>query len=206
MQTKHGISIDVLNANTPGRVPLNVLLEGGITLVRIPHGPFKIRVNTPHQTDVEVTLDDKSILTCQIQPGLSELERGVDGRSFAFTPADTTSGAAAASFACEAVPADSETAAENVVLEGDAVVTEKPEARKPAQPPHISGFLVVSCKFTEKPPIPGELPLPYDEQEAAFQMNPPAEHALAIAANFHKIVPPEKIERRWCSHCRRMEG
>lgn len=221
MQTNNGIYIDVLNANTPNRVPLSVLLEGGITLVRIPHGPFKIRIITPHQTDVNVVLDDKTLLTTKVAPGMTELDRGANG-VFNFAPAtvsDTMPGPGTAIETDEgAAPAqaaqviEAETAA-NVVTGKTAEGAETGENKSaaaneavvPTQPPHIAGFLLVAVKFTEQPPVPGERPLPNNTEEAAFQMNPPHEHALAIAANFHNIVPPEKIQPRWCSHCRRLE-
>jgi len=189
MQANHGISIDVLNANTPNRVPLNVLLEGGMTLVQIPHGPFKLRIITPHQTDVSVTLDEKDVLKCQVAPGLTELAASNDGRLLTFAPA-TTGGSVAP-------PAD-----DQPTLFG---AEDGEDTRQAQQPPHVTGFLVVSAKFTEQTPVPGVVPPPYDTQEVAFQMNPPKEHALMVAANFHRIVPPEKIERRWCSCCRRFE-
>lgn len=213
MQTKHGISIDVLNANTPGRIPLNCLLEGGVTLVRVPHGPIKVRLITPHQSDVTVTLDDKTLLVTQIPAGLTELAMGKDGRAMTFAPA--TAGGESPAAEPEVIVTegfDSEVAPEvlagivtSAIVKDGAEGEQVEEKSEPTQPPHVSGFLVVQVKFTEQAPIPGIVPPPYDVQEVAFQMNTPEDHALAIAANFHKIVPPEKIEKRWCSHCRRME-
>jgi hypothetical protein len=212
MQSKNGITIHVLNANTPNRLPLNVLLEGGLTLVRVPHGPFKVRVITPHPTDVTVTLDQKDLVSCQVPAGVSELAMGKDGRPLAYTSAaDTARGAAPV---CEEVSAsgiptegfaddvDPELLAQTVrdgVVGGDDALANMAST----QPDHITGFLVVSVKFTEQAPVPGIVPPPYDEDQVAFQMNPPADHDQMVAANFHKIVPPEKIEPRWCSCCRR---
>lgn len=212
MQSKNGVSIDVLNANTPNRLPLNVLLEGGLTLVKVPHGPFKVRVITPHPTDVNITLDQKGLLSCQVPAGITELAMGKDGRPLNFAPAgDATAPGAPV---CEEVSAsgietegfDAEVSPD--VLAGavrDAVVggAEALSALESTQPDHITGFLVVSVKFTEQPPVPGVVPPPYDEDQLAFQMNPAEDHNRMVAANFHKIVSPEKIAPRWCSCCRR---
>jgi hypothetical protein len=207
MQSKNGIQIDVLNANTPNRIPLNMLLEGGLTLVRMPHGPFKVRVITPHPSDVIVTLDANQLTTCQVPAGTTELAMGKDGRAFVFKAADATANGAPAS----ATPIETEGFEPEVdpallaqtVLDG--VVGGEEALKQITQPPHVTGFLLVSVRFTEQAPIPGIVPPPYDTDEIAFQMNPPAEHNGMVAANFHKIVPPEKIERRWCSCCRRLD-
>lgn len=207
MQSKHGIQIDVLNANTPNRIPLNMLLEGGLTLVKMPHGPFKVRVITPHPSDVTVTLDANQLTFCQVPAGITELAMGKDGRPFAFKAADATAdGAPAASAPVETdgfePDVDPELLAKTVL---DGVVGGEEALKQITQPPHVTGLLLVSVRFTEQAPIPGIVPPPYDTDELAFQMNPPAEHNGMVAANFHKIVPPEKIERRWCSCCRRLD-
>lgn len=214
MQSKNGIAIGVLNANTPNRLPLNVLLEGGLTLVKVPHGPFKVRLITPHPTDVAITLDQKSLLSAKIPAGITELAMGQDGRAFEFKSAADTARGAGSPMVCEEVSASevpTEGFDEDVspdVLAGavrDVVVggEEALAMLESTQPEHITGFLIVSVKFTEQAPIPGVVPPPYDEDQVAFQMNPPEDHNQMVAANFHKIVPPEKIEPRWCSCCRR---
>ncbi len=207
MQSKYGIMIDVLNANTPNRIPLNMLLEGGLTLVKMPHGPFKVRVITPHPSDVSVILDEKNLVSCKVAAGTTELSMGSDGRPFQFQPASDASSASAA--AVEPIQTegfepdvDPELLAQVV---RDGIVGGDEALKNLTQPPHVTGFLVVSVRFTEQPVIPGVVPPPYDTDEIAFQMNPPEQHNGMVAANFHKIVPPEKIEPRWCSCCRRLD-
>lgn len=208
MQSKNGIMIDVLNANTPNRIPLNMLLEGGLTLVKMPHGPFKVRVVTPHPSDVTVTLDSKQLTFVQVPAGMSELAMGKDGRPFTFqSAADATASGADAAPA----PIPTEGFAEDVDPEllaqvvRDGVVGGDEALKELSQPAHVTGLLLVAVRFTEQAPIPGIVPPPYDTDELAFQMNPPEQHNGMVAANFHKIVPPEKIERRWCSCCRRLD-
>lgn len=207
MQSNNGILIDVLNADTPNRIPLSVLLEGGLTLVKVPYGPFKVRVITPHQTDVSITLDEKGLVKCQVPAGLTELAMGNDGRPFAFkSAADATAPGAApapAEVPTEGFGTDVSPELLAAVVRDGIVGGEEAMQEQAAQPAHVTGLLVVSVKFTEQPPIPGVVPPPYDEDELAFQMNPPAEHNRMVAANFHRIVNPEKIEPRWCSCCRR---
>lgn len=84
MQTNNGVTLAVIHAATPLRLPVSVLLDGGITLVRVPHGPFKLRVITPHAADVTVTLDDRKLATkLQVPAGMTELTCG-DGGAFVF--------------------------------------------------------------------------------------------------------------------------
>lgn len=215
MQSKNGITVDVLNANTPNRIPLSVMLEGGLTLVKVPHGPFKVRVITPHPTDVSVTLDEKALLSCQVPAGVTELAMGKDGRAFNFQSAAQIAAASAtaggeAPAGSEVIPTEgfSEDVAPELLagIVRDGVVGGEEALRElSSQPEHVTGFLVVAVKFTEQTPIPGVVPPPYDEDTLAFQMNPPSDHNRMVAANFHKVVPPEKIEPRWCSCCRRLD-
>ncbi len=206
MQSKHGITVDVLCASTPNRVPLNVLLESGITLVKVPHGGFKVRVKTPHPTDVTINLDDKGLLETKIPAGMTEFAVGQDGRPLMFQPATDVR-------ACDEVktPIETEGFSPDVSPEvlaqvvKDGIVGGEAALAAASQPSHISGFLLVNVRFTEQTPVPGIVPPPYDEDQVAFQMNPPAEHNRMIAANFNRIVPPEKIEKRWCSCCRRLD-
>jgi len=207
MQSKYGILIDVLNASTPNRIPLNMLLEGGRTLVKMPHGAFKVRVITPHQSDVSVTLDEKTLLTCQVAAGSTELSIGKDGRPFQFMSASDAATAHGAE--TEATPIETEGFEPDVdpallaQVVRDGIVGGDEALKEITQPAHITGFLVVCVNFTEQTPIPGIVHPPSDKDELVFQMNPPEKHNSMVAANFHKIVPPEKFEKRWCSCCRR---
>lgn len=228
MQTNNGVTISVIHAATPTRLPVSVLLDGGITLVRIPHGPFKVRVITPHATDVSVTLDDRKLAQkLQVPAGMTELTCG-EGGLFSFSP-DSKSTPAPLVAVPQGTDADDRFIADigkdvlaDVAVNGlddvDAILaktdataadtTETTEAvveDAPTQPEHALGFLVVGVRFTAQPVVPGVLPLPSNTEEAAFQMNVPGDHERAIAANVHRIVSPEKIEPRWCSHCRRLE-
>jgi hypothetical protein len=228
MQTNNGITISVIHAATPMRLPVSVLLDGGITLVRIPHGPFKLRIFTPHPTDVSVTLDDRKLATkSKIPAGMSELVSG-DGGLFVFSPdSKSTPAPLVAVDRCDPddkfiadIPKEvlAEVAVKGVddvdeilARTADATTAETDATEDgaveeaPTQPAHAFGFLVVGVSFTEQPIVPGVLPLPSNVEEVAFQMNQPGDHERAVAANVHNIVPPEKIEPRWCSHCKRLE-
>lgn len=206
MQSKHGIAVDVLCASTPNRVPLNCLLESGVTLVKVPHGAFKVRIKTPHPTDITIALDEQGLLQTQVPAGMTELAMGKDGRPLMFQPASETR--APVSAPVEPIPTEGfspDISAEVLAQVTKDGVVGGEAALAATQPAHISGFLVVSVRFTEQTPIPGIVPPPYDEDQVAFQMNPPADHNRMVAANFNKIVPPEKIEKRWCSCCRRLD-
>lgn len=224
MQTNNGITLAVIHAATPMRLPVSVLLDGGITLVRVPHGPFKLRVITPHAADVSVTLDDRKLARkLQVPAGMTELTCG-EGGAFVFSP-DSKSTPAPLTAVPQGTDADdrfiagvSKDVLADVAVNGlddvDAILAKTDataadtndtetavEEDAPTQPEHALGFLVVGVRFTEQPVTPGVLPLPGNTEEVAFQLNVPGDHEKAVAANVHRIVSPEKIERRWCSHC-----
>jgi len=228
MQTKNGITVAVIHAATPMRLPVSVLLDGGITLVRIPHGPFKLRVITPHAADVSVTLDDRKLAQkLQVPAGMTELTCG-EGGLFSFSPESKNPSPAPLSAVPQGTDADDRFIADvskdvlaDVAVNGlddvdailaktDATATDTADAETqveedapPTQPEHALGFLVVGLRFTEQAVVPGVLPLPSNTEEVAFQLNVPGDHERAIAANVHRIVSPEKPAPRWCSHCRR---
>ncbi len=191
MQTKNGISVDVINAAT-GLKPLDLLLDNGITLVRLPHGQFKVRVHTPHLTEVEVQLDDVELTKVQVPAGVNTIERDSKGAFFAFTPATTGN-------TTPAIAQEVETEGEPV--EGELTADEKPlpAAQRLGQP---TGFLAISVRFVEQAPVPGVVPPPSNPEDVLFKLNEPKEHARITAANFHKIVPPEPLTKPWCSCCK----
>jgi len=214
MQSKNGITVDVLNANAPNRIPLSVMLEGGLTLVKVPHGPIKVRVITPHPTDVSVVLDQKGLLACKVPAGVTELAFAQDGRPMTFQSAAELAASATTGGDTPAEPTviPTEGFSEDVspellagVVRDSVIGGEEALEAISTQPNHVSGLLLVSVKFSEQAPVPGIVPPPYDEDQLAFQMNPPEAHNALVAANFHKVVSPEKIEPRWCSCCRRLD-
>lgn len=192
MQTKNGISVDVINAAT-GLKPLDLLLDNGITLVRLPHGQFKVRVHTPHATEVEVQLDEVELAKVQVPAGMNTIERDSKGAFFAFNPATASNTTPAIAQEVE-MP-------EGEPVEGEPTADEKPlpAAERLGQP---TGFLAISVRFVEQPPVPGVVPPPSNTEDVLFKLNEPKEHARITAANFHKIVSPEPLTRPWCSCCK----
>lgn len=230
MQTNNGITLAVIHAATPMRLPVSVLLDGGITLVRVPHGPFKLRVITPHAADVSVTLDDRKLAQkLQVPAGMTELTCG-EGGAFVFSPDSKNPTKAPLVAVPQGTDSDDRFIADvskdvlaDVAVNGlddveallaktDATAADTNDTAEtaveevaPTQPEHALGFLVVGVRFSAQPVVPGVLPLPSNTEEVAFQLNVPGDHERAVAANVHRIVSPEKIEPRWCSHCRRLE-
>ena len=182
MKTANGIYVDVIRA-ADGLAPLPIKIDNGVALVnlvRMPHGPFKLRVMTPHQTDVEVVLDNVEIATLTAMPGMVNIfdRNPKTGRFFTFSQDGTQ---------VSEQPEDNQPS-----LFGD-VAGEKPAHQ-------TSGFLAVSVSFT--PRQPGEVHLPADVEEVLFQMNPPEAHSQLVAESFHRIVPAEAPATPQCSCCK----
>lgn len=194
MKTKNGIAVDVINAAT-GLKPLDLQLDNGITLVRLPHGQFRVRVHTPHLTEVEVNLDEVELTKVQVPAGVSTIERDSKGAFFAFNPATTDNATPAAA---QEVVVDGEPVAEG---ESTSTGDEKPLSADKAlgQP---TGFLAISVRFVEQAPVPGVVPPPSNTEDVLFKLNEPREHARITAANFHRIVPAEPLTKPWCSCCK----
>ena len=75
------------------------------------------------------------------------------------------------------------------------------ETDAPVRQHQHSGFLGVVVRYVEQAPVPGVVPPSYDEAVVTFQLNPHEKHLSAVAANFHRMVPPEPTTKKWCSCC-----
>jgi hypothetical protein len=177
MKTDKGIYVDLIRARD-GLKPLDVETDDTI-LVRMEHGNFKVRIHTPQPADVSVHLDGTLKLETKVAQGMSMIDRDKSGQPFSFTKrgdkpraSDTTSG----------------DAQEPLFAEGTA------DNQKPIAETH--GLVMVSVKFSEQP---GQKP---DHSEAVFfQMNAPQDHARTVAANLHRVIPPEGVTKSGCSCC-----
>jgi len=174
MKTDKGIFVDLIRAKD-GLKPLDVETDDTI-LVRMEHGSFKVRIHSPQPADVMVHLDGTLTVETKVAQGMSMIDRGADGQPFVFTQpgkkARTTDGDIQPTLFTEAV------------LDNE----------RPVAPSH--GLVMVSVKFSEQP---GQKP---DKSETVFfQMNPPQDHARAVAANLHRIVPPEGVTNSGCGCC-----
>ena len=177
MKTDKGIYVDLIRGRD-GLKPLDVETDDTI-LVRMEHGNFQVRIFTPQPADVSVHLDGTLKAQTKVAKGLTLIDSSTDGKPFAFTKrgdkaaaSDTTAGGAQ----------------EPLFAEGTT------DNLKPIADTH--GLVMVSVKFSERP---GQKP---DHSETVFfQMNAPQDHARTVAANLHRVIPPEGVTKSGCSCC-----
>lgn len=181
MKTCNGIFIDLIEGAS-GLKPLEIETED-VILVRMPHGPFRVRILAPQLTNVSVTVDGVERLATQVQPNqLTMLSTGSDGRPFTFgdkPSVKATDQPLQPALFAEAPPRDT---------------------REMVAPSH--GLVIVSAQFAEQSAsatAPGVKPGP--AALVFFQMNTHREHLRAVAANLHRVIPPEGVARRRCSCC-----
>jgi hypothetical protein len=179
MKTCNGIFIDLIEGES-GLKPLEIETED-VILVRMPHGQFRVRVLSPALANITVTLDGAEVLATQVKPNqLTVLSTGSDGRPFTF--GDKPS-----------VKATDQPVQPALFVEAPAKDT-----REMAAPSH--GLVIVSAQFAEQgATAPGVKPGP--AALVFFQMNTHRDHLRAVAANLHRVIPPEGVTRRRCSCC-----
>ena len=178
MKTIDGTCIDVIEAsvNLP---PLEMQLQGDITLLQMDHGAFKLRVHTPDKTIVTLNLDGQVVLTTKVEPGIHVLTQTDNSQSLEFKPA-----------------------AVNVI---DATDDGEPPYRPAID---VDGVEEEQSSYTRRKPFLGNggrlhVTLShYREDHGAtvtehvfltetrvFQFNTAADHDRAIVENLHRFVP-----------------
>jgi hypothetical protein len=94
MQTKTGIEVHVIRGDN-GRIPLESKTDSE-TLVRVPHGPFKVRVASERTTEVKIELDGETALSTKVRSGSTDIDCDDDERPLIFgsegVQADSRSG------------------------------------------------------------------------------------------------------------------
>jgi hypothetical protein len=181
MKTCKGIFVDLIEAATNLK-PLEFETEDAI-FVRMPYGQFRVRIVAPQLTDITITMDDVELLRTKVGPGLALLSVDADGKPFVFA-------------------APGQAVAPPAAGDGDkqGLLFELPAEGKPAATTH--GFVIVAVKLADQAPSKQGPGVNGDKADLVFfQMNPPREHARALAANLHKVVPPEGITGSRCRTC-----
>lgn len=221
MRTENGISLEFFNTADPDCAVLTAELQGGSHLVRMPGGQFKVRILTPHPTDVVMSLDRQNLVQCQVPAGLSYIEKSQDGKPFIFNPSGAPVQlspqvrAAAESLEKEPGPGRTEIDGEELVTDflADAiasgvqltptnVATEfmrhqvKSHGMNDASDEQTEGRLIVALRFVPQDKVETEI------EHVVCRLNEPDRHDRLFAANFHKVVSPVAPTPHTCSLCR----
>lgn len=224
MRTESGISLEIFNVANPDCAALSAELKGGSHLVRIPGGQFKVRILTPHATDVVMTLDRNALVQCQVPAGLSYIEQSRDGKPFIFSPSNApvplSPFTKAASNSLEANPgpgeaADPEKAVSDFMAEAiasgqkltpthvaSAFVRNQVETHgmnEAAASEETSGHLLIALRFAGKEKTPAS---DDDIEHILCRLNEPDRHDRLFAANFHQVVSPVEPTPHTCALCR----
>jgi hypothetical protein len=86
MQTRKGIEIHLIRGDN-GRIPLEAP-TGAETFVRVPEGPFKVRVHTAKTAEVKIDLDGEPAFTTKVRAGTTEIDADDDERPLCYKTGD----------------------------------------------------------------------------------------------------------------------
>jgi len=221
MRTENGISLELFNTANPECAVMTAELQGGSHLVRMPGGQFKVRILTPHPTDVVISLDRQNLAQCQVPAGLSYIEKGPDGKPFIFNPdgapVPLSTQTVAASESLETDPGEGRTQldtdevmsdfladaiASGVKLTPTNVASEfmrhqvKSHGLDKFNPEDEVGKLVIALRFAPRDNVETDI------EHVLCRLNEPDRHDRLFAANFHKVVSPVAPTPHTCSLCR----
>lgn len=182
------LNIDVV-VKAPGSddwmQPLGYKLEGGENFLRVPNGPFALRVMSRLGIEILVHVDGKRLLASSVDKGVQYLEVDDSGNAFYFgketSAAEEKDGAVASGQSADATT-------------GDANLAGGGENDLPAQShrdaPQRAGLVFVVARFADDPSIVGNQP-PRQEFELSFQLQAPGDHEKRLAGSLSKIVEPQ---------------
>lgn len=168
------------------------------TMVRMPHGPFAVRVITTADTVVAVHIDGKPMLATRVGPGIHVLERDSWGSPFVFAQEecpDELAGTDAGEVFADADQDDKQLAEkppEWLFLDDElrAVLSGMDDDPRPVARTH--GLVMITVCFASPENTDAVLSSgPPDYPVRAFlQMNEPQAHARELAANLQRLVAP----------------
>jgi hypothetical protein len=174
MKTRQGIHVDLI-CMANNQVPLGIETPE-TNFLRMPHGKFGVRIVTSRDTEVTVHMGDKSVLSAKVQKGKALLTESADGKAFEFTGSG-----------------------EQTVASPDETTT---GTTADTQSSDNHGFVAVSVRFADETVVHGPQPQSDIAETICFQMNPPGKkHNACVAANLHRIIPPEGVTHSGCSCC-----
>lgn len=81
---KNGVGVSVINGTT-NCTALGVELDNGLMLVRVPHGPVKVRITAQHDVEVQLHFEDQNRITTTLPAGSHTIERDSNGQPILFT-------------------------------------------------------------------------------------------------------------------------
>ena len=170
------LHIDVATQGPRGwMVPLGYNIEDVPTrFVRVPHGPFALRVMSKDGAELLIHLNGERIMEASVPGGIHFIECASDGKPFVFSAL-----AEGATDECTArhstfAPAEGEDA----------------EAQPALEIPRGHGLLFVVARFA---PDLGPAPHPpRQEYLFVFQMNTGEDHDRKMAGNLRRVVQPEE--------------
>lgn len=181
------LNIDVV-VKAPGSddwmQPLGYKLEDGRQFLRVPHGPFALRVMSRLGIEILVHLDGKRLVSTSVKRGVQYLEADDNGTVLSFTKASDYAVSEMAEVVTD--PADTTASSAASAADGDGAEAALSHRDVPAG----AGLLFVVARFSDDPKIVGSQP-PRQEFEISFQFEAPGDHEKKLAASLSKIVEPE---------------
>lgn len=165
--------------------------------VRVPHGPFALRVMSKHAVDLLIHIDGTLRKRVSVPKGISYVETDGDNRALLFlekgavapAPLPRTDAEAAALLQPEAEEAEA-VDIELPGLQSSLALTEsqEPSVQQPLAPPTGYNVVHVVARFAQDDQ-PGLKP-PQQEYETTFVLNTPADHDELLAGNLLHMAPP----------------
>lgn len=148
------------------------LTEPPTLYVRIPHGPYAVRVMTSSDTEVMVHVDGVKVLEAKVAKGIHIFDRDSEGRLFSYGDATPP--------AQDDVPEMVQQTLFGTDEEASCVKTH--------------GQVAVHVRFCDvtlgsvRPAVTPDFPQP-----VFFQMNPPGQHEEALASSLRRMKAPPKL-------------
>jgi hypothetical protein len=159
--------------------------DSGVAHLRVPHGPFAVRVMSKLGADIIVHLDGNRLIATTVEKGVQYIERDSAGNPLYFAaPGQIVKHVPQSDAELATQPAQGE-ASENVASDSAAV------EHAPTIPDGY-GILFVVARHSDDPSIVGAQP-PKQEFEFTFQLRAPQEHDRALAGSLSKVVEPAAL-------------
>lgn len=162
------------------------LTDSDTQFLRVPVGPFAIRVMSKLGADVHVHLNGKLLIAETVPKGIQYLEKDQEGKLLSFA-------AEAVSASADAKPRllaeDDLDDASGAATTGAGATSTESEPQVPGAVPSGEGILFVVARLADDPVYGSQQP-PRQELTATFQLRTPEDHDKSLARSLSRMVQP----------------
>ncbi len=162
------------------------LTDSDRQFLRVPEGPFALRVMSRLGADVLVHLNGRLLLAAAVPKGVQYLEKDQDGKLLSFGGQVVSPSADAG----RSMPAEDDLdGISGAATTGDSAAGAEAGLQEPGAVPGGEGVLFVAASLADDPIYGSEQP-PRQQLTATFQLRTPEEHDKSLAGSLSRMVQP----------------